>query len=82
VAVRFTIEYRVRRNGLMDSPADKEPKQDRRQFLSFGLQAAAYVAPVVVTLGVPALLPDQAERGEAAPGMMMRMMMMRMMMMG
>ena len=50
-------------------------------------QGAAYAAPAVLTLAVPAFSPDEAEGAEAEPGqtggmkMMMRMKMMKMMMM-
>jgi hypothetical protein len=60
----------------INQPQSGEPKVDRRQF--FGLGLKTYVAPVVATLGVPALLPDESEE---AYGQMMGMGMMMMMMM-
>jgi len=69
------------------SQSDETPI-NRRRFFGLGAKALAYVAPAVLTLAVPAFLPDEADGAEAEPGqtggmkmMRMRMKMMRMMMM-
>jgi len=62
-----------------------ESKSDRRGFFSLAFRRLGYVAPAVVALGVPAMLPDEAEGAETQMGGMgmgmMRMMRMKMMMM-